>query len=204
MGSYTVVLNEFWLTSARGRIMTPAMCSLFALVPEANQFTSQSWKTGCLLCMDSFVQFFIFSCSISGRPLSTKHCSGLEWHWAWIFSFHRTYCERKGQEMSKQINNWIHSENSQWFPMAPLIKNLPVNAGYARDSGLIPELGRSAGEGNGNLLQYSFFYFFFIFFSEFCLKNSMDRGAWWAIVHGVAELDTTECTCFAHLHKVNK
>ena len=42
-------------------------------------------------------------------------------------------------------------------------------------------LGRSSGEGNGNLLQYS------------CLGNPMDRGAWWAIVHWVTEeLDTTE------------
>ena len=43
------------------------------------------------------------------------------------------------------------------------------------DLGLIPGLGRSLGEGNGNLLQY------------FCLENPMDRGAWQAIVHGVAE-----------------
>ena len=41
------------------------------------------------------------------------------------------------------------------------------------DSGLIPELGRSPGEGNGNPLQYS------------CLENPMDRGAWWATVHRV-------------------
>ena len=40
------------------------------------------------------------------------------------------------------------------------------------DPGLIPGLGRSTGEGNGNPLQYS------------CLENSMDRRAWWAIVHG--------------------
>ena len=39
----------------------------------------------------------------------------------------------------------------------------------------IPGLGRSPGEGNGNLLQYS------------CLENPMDRGAWWATVHGVAK-----------------
>ena len=51
-----------------------------------------------------------------------------------------------------------------------VVKNLPVNAG---DS--IPGSGRSPGEGNGNPFQYS------------CLKNSMDRGAWQAIVHGVAK-----------------
>ena len=57
------------------------------------------------------------------------------------------------------------------------VKNLPANAG---DVGLIPEEGRSPGEGNGNLLQYS------------CLGNPIDRGAWWITVHGVAkELDIT-------------
>ena len=56
-----------------------------------------------------------------------------------------------------------------------MIKNLPANAG---DVGLIPGLGRSAGEGNGHLLQHS------------CLENPMDRGAWWAIVHGVAKSQT--------------
>ena len=50
-----------------------------------------------------------------------------------------------------------------------MVKNLPVNAG---DMGSIPGLGRSPGEGNGNLLQY------------FCLENSIDRGAFWAIVMG--------------------
>jgi len=48
----------------------------------------------------------------------------------------------------------------------------------AGDMGLT--LGRSPGGGNGKLLQYS------------CLENSMDRGAWQATVHGVAELDMTE------------
>ena len=44
--------------------------------------------------------------------------------------------------------------------------------------GLIPGLGRSPGGGNGNPLQYS------------CLENSMDRGAWWATVHGVKKNQT--------------
>ena len=46
------------------------------------------------------------------------------------------------------------------------------------DSGSIPGLGRSPGEGNGNPLQYS------------CLENFMDRGAWWATVQGVAKSQT--------------
>ena len=48
----------------------------------------------------------------------------------------------------------------------------------AEHLGSIPELGRSPGEGNGNLLQYS------------CLENSVDRGAWWATVHKVAKSRT--------------
>ena len=59
--------------------------------------------------------------------------------------------------------------------VALVVTNLPANAGDARDVGSIPGLGRSSGEGNGNPLQYS------------CLEKSMDRGAWWATVHGVAK-----------------
>ena len=62
--------------------------------------------------------------------------------------------------------------------MALVVKNPTANAGDLRDVGLIPGLGRCPGEGNGNPLQYS------------CLENPMDRGAWWAIVHGVAKGQT--------------
>ena len=65
------------------------------------------------------------------------------------------------------------------LPRAQPIKNLPASAGdNARDAGSIPGVGRSPGGGHGNPPQYS------------CLENPMDRGAWWAIVHGVAKSQT--------------
>jgi len=59
--------------------------------------------------------------------------------------------------------------------VAQTVKASACNAG---DLGLIPGSGRSLGEGNGNPFQYS------------CLENSMDGGAWWATVHGVAKSQT--------------
>ena len=78
---------------------------------------------------------------------------------------------------------FFHSQNNYGrSPRASqvvlVIKNLPANARDLRDVGTIPELGRSPGEGHGNPLQYS------------CLENPMDRGVWWATVHGVAKSQT--------------
>ena len=66
------------------------------------------------------------------------------------------------------------------FPGGVVVKSLPANAGDTRDMRSIPGSGRTPGVGNGNPLQYS------------CLENSMDRGAWWAVAHEVAESDITE------------
>ena len=67
----------------------------------------------------------------------------------------------------------IASVNSvMGFPDGSDGKESPCSAG---DPGLLPGSGRFPGEGNGNPLQYS------------CLENSMDRGAWWATVHGVTK-----------------
>ena len=63
------------------------------------------------------------------------------------------------------------------FPGGSVARNPPANAG---DTGSIPELGWAPEEGNGNRLQYT------------CLGDPMDRGVWWATVHGAARgSDTT-------------
>ena len=69
----------------------------------------------------------------------------------------------------------IHLCVTEGFPGGPVVKNPPAKAG---DKGLIPGSGRSLGGGDGNPLQYSY------------LENSVDRGAWGAAVHGVAESQT--------------
>ena len=60
--------------------------------------------------------------------------------------------------------------------VALVVKNLPANVGDIRDVGLIPGLGKSLGEGNGNPLQYS------------CLENPIDKGARQAIIQSQTQL----------------
>ena len=64
-------------------------------------------------------------------------------------------------------------ESVDWTRVVLAVKSLPASVGDAREVSSIPGSGRSPEDGNGNPLQYS------------CLENFMDRGAWWAIVHGV-------------------
>ena len=61
------------------------------------------------------------------------------------------------------------------FPGGIVVKNPPADAGDARDAGSIPGSERSPREGNGYPLWYS------------CLENPMNRGAWWATVHGATK-----------------
>ena len=72
--------------------------------------------------------------------------------------------------------------SSLGFPGGASSKNSPPIPGDVRDASSNPGLGRSPGGGNSNPLQYS------------CLKDPMDRRAWWATVHRVAALDMTEVT----------
>ena len=75
----------------------------------------------------------------------------------------------KELDTTEQLNN---NNKDTGVPGGSGIRNPPANEG---DAGSIPGLGRSSGEGNGNPLQYS------------CLENSIDRGAWKAMVHGVTK-----------------
>ena len=60
-----------------------------------------------------------------------------------------------------------------------MVKSQPANAGDVSDAGLTPGSGRAPGGGHGTPLPYP------------CLETPMDRGAWWATVDGVAELEVT-------------
>ena len=71
-----------------------------------------------------------------------------------------------------KMSIFFGAEDSQ---VAPEVKNPPADAEDVRDTGSIPGSERSPGEEHGNPLQYS------------CLESLMDRGAWWAMVHGVAK-----------------
>ena len=73
------------------------------------------------------------------------------------------------------------------FPGGSVVKNLPANAGDIGDTGSIPGLGRSPGEGNGNLFQCS------------CLENSMDRRVRLATVHEVAKESDNSVTKQQHI-----
>ena len=87
--------------------------------------------------------------------------------------------------------NWY----SLWASQVTLVvKNLSDDAGDKRNTSSVPGSARSPGVGNGNPLQYS------------CLENPMDRGTWWATVHGELhvhmESDTTEATQHARTHTI--
>ena len=108
----------------------------------------------------------------SGRSLeegTATHSRILAWRIPWT--------EEPGglqSTSSHRVRHDLITKHS--FPHSSVGKESACNSG---DPGLIPGSGRSPGEGNGNPFQYSY------------LENPMDRGAWQATVHGVAESDTT-------------
>ena len=77
--------------------------------------------------------------------------------------------------MTYEALNYTPADLLLGFPGCSMVKNLPANAEDTGASGSILGLGSFPGAGNGYPFQYS------------CLENPMDRGAWWAAVHGAAE-----------------
>jgi len=113
----------------------------------------------------------------NGNPLQ---CSCLEnprdggaW-WAAVYgvSQSRTQLKRLSSRSSSSSIQYLN------FQGGTVVKNLPANAGGARDASSIPRSGRCPRSGNGNPLQYSW------------MENSVDRGAWQVTIHGVAKSQT--------------
>ena len=98
----------------------------------------------------------------SKEPLDPKKLSKNHWSRVWA-------------KIDWEVQGFLSSDK-RLFPGGSDSKE---SACHAEDPGLIPGSGRSPGEGQGNPLQH------------FCLENAMDRGAWWATVHGLTESDTT-------------
>ena len=84
--------------------------------------------------------------------------------------------------MRTQLKFGAIKSRRQALQVALVVKNPPANTGDVRGTGSIPGLQRSPGGGLDNPFQYS------------CLENPMDRRAWQATIHRVAELDTNEAT----------
>ena len=98
------------------------------------------------------------------------HSSILAWKMPWM--------EEPGRLQSMGLQRVWHDWGTSLSPDSSVSKESACGAADRGDTGLIPRSGRSPGEGNGNPLQYT------------CLENPMDRGAWLATVHGVAESRT--------------
>ena len=151
-------------------IPIPPLPLIFKMNPRQLILSSDPWlflpsELCSLLNQNLLLLYFLW------RPKQSRLWSG--WN-EWIslqvmlgrqlFYFVALYCRVE-----------LHRSIPLGFPGGSYGKESTCNAG---DPGLIPGLGRSPGEGNGNPLQY------------FCLENPMDRGAWWATVHGVTNGQT--------------
>ena len=106
--------------------------------------------------------------------------------WATVGRIKRSQTWLKWLSMHVHVCVYIYTQTHIYiygFPCGSVIKNPPANAGDTGVEGLIPGSERSPGEGNGNPVQYSY------------LENPVDRGPWWATVHGVAKRQTQLSVC---------
>ena len=123
----------------------------------------------------------------------------IEWYYVYIYMLYKIHLCRTDSFKSyfTCMNSCDPHQNSEWVTAVLLPrwcygKAPACQCRRHRDAGFIPGLGRFPGGGHGNPLQYS------------CLENPMDRGAWWAIAHGVTESDMTGWLSIAHHHAAGK
>ena len=132
------------------------------------------------------VSHSVLSNSVQPQGLSNEYSRQEYWN-GLPFSSSRDLPDLEIEPMSPALQaNSLPSENTRILTAVSGGSEDKASVCNAGDLGLIPGLGRSPGEGNGNPLQYS------------CLENPMDRGAWRATVHRVAK-SRTRLSDFTHL-----
>ena len=139
-----------------------AMAPTYDKSPLAEFWKSNSNAVNIKKCYQGKI-FFLLLCLCFLQTLSFLWIlSFIPKHFLKHFVFIRIFlCNNEHWIIGMGLLRWL-----------PVVKNSPANAGDAGDVSLIPGLGRSSGGGYDNPLQYS------------CLENPLDRGAWWATVHG--------------------
>ena len=167
---------SYTYTISGEKAMAPHSSTLALQIPwmeEAGRMQSM----GSLTVEHDWASSLSLSCIGEGNgnplqyPCLANPVDGGAW-WAAVYGV------AQSRTQLKQLSSSSSSIQYLDFQGGTVVKNLPANAGGARDASSIPGSGRSPGSGNGNPLQYSW------------LENSMDRGAWQAVVHGVANSQT--------------
>ena len=139
-----------------------------------------SYSVACAIFMDQGWNPCVLHWQVDSLPLSYQGSSHLTFNFlSWVFYFFQLswwILDKYNCAYLKYVTWWLHFKDLAvsilGFPGGSVLKNLPASAG---DMGSIPGSGGSPGGENANPLQYS------------CLENPMDRGAWQAIVHGIAK-----------------
>ena len=176
-------LSKFQVYST---VLLLLIITLYIQSPEFIHLATLLWSTFMRLPLLGKKKKKLHLCHISECTVSLQRCYRLMTTnlGSWLKPVTLQECER----LYSSVNHLYMRDSSQGkrFPGGTMVKNSPANARSAREAGSIPGLGRSPGGGNVHPLQYS------------CLENPMDRGAWWASVHGVAQRRTWLSTHSTH------
>ena len=156
--------GEVYLRKSESKCRGSGVLSMLSVFRE--QLMRTEWREECRRCSQE-------GCWGRWRRHTSCHCEDfrlLFWDGKPLDGCCRMVCWEADSTMKISI---LEDFQGRWLMLA--VKNPPANAGDIRDVGFTPGSGRSPGGGHSNPLQYS------------CLKKPMDRGTWWATIHGVAK-----------------